>query len=339
MIATSPHEERPRPEIRLPARILGTASLLPGRPRTTREIAAGLSLQRDVGEWEARTGIHARHWAPPGTLVAPLAAECLRAALDAAGQPTSALRRIIFVSSFDGDRTGPATANLVAAGLGLSGSCDAFDLNNACMGFLSAFDIAARSVATGLGPVGIVSGELCSRIIRPDDHRPYLVFGDAIAAAVIGPARPGEGVVASAYGNDGTLPPDVFIESPLLTGRREYVQFRKSSAEIFEIAFNAMRAGIEAVLDQARTRIADVEWVVTHQPNGAMVDRLLARLSVDPTRTVRVVDTIGSVASASLPVGLDRLLRTRPVRPGDRILMAGVGGGVAHGAVLYQVGG
>jgi 3-oxoacyl-[acyl-carrier-protein] synthase III len=117
------------------------------------------------------------------------------------------------------------------------------------------------------------------------------------------------------------------------------VQFRKSSAEIFEIAFNAMRAGIEAVLDQARTRIADVEWMVTHQPNGAMVDSLLARLGVDPTRTVRVVDTIGSVASASLPVGLDRLLRTRPVRPSDRILMAGVGGGVAHGAVLYQVGG
>jgi 3-oxoacyl-[acyl-carrier-protein] synthase III len=36
-------------------------------------------------------------------------------------------------------------------------------------------------------------------------------------------------------------------------------------------------------------------------------------------------------------VSLDRLLRTRPVRPGDRILMIGVGSGLSYGAALYRV--
>jgi len=323
----------------LPARILGTASLLPGPPRTTAEIAAALPVHRDPAEWEKKTGIKTRHWAEPGTRVAPLAAEALRAALDVAGIPATALRRIIFVTSGSPDLTFPATANGVAAGLGLSGSCDAFDVQNACMGFLTAFDLAARSVATGLGPIGVVSGELNSRGIQLSDHRPYLVFGDAIGAAIVGAARPGEGVLAAFYGNDGTLPADVFGEEPSLTGKREHAQFRKPSAELFAIAFGALRTAIEHVLAEARVRLSEIEWVLPHQPNGVMVKLFIEQLGVDPARVMVVVDTIGSVASASIPVALDRLFRTGRVRPGDRILMAGVGGGVSYGAVLYRVGG
>jgi 3-oxoacyl-[acyl-carrier-protein] synthase III len=35
---------------------------------------------------------------------------------------------------------------------------------------------------------------------------------------------------------------------------------------------------------------------------------------------------------------LHRLLTTRELRPGDRILFVGVGAGVAHGAMLWRVG-
>jgi 3-oxoacyl-[acyl-carrier-protein] synthase III len=52
-----------------------------------------------------------------------------------------------------------------------------------------------------------------------------------------------------------------------------------------------------------------------------------------------MVRDVGSVASVSIPYSLDLLLRTRDVRPGDRILMVGVGAGVSQGALLYQVGG
>jgi 3-oxoacyl-[acyl-carrier-protein] synthase III len=325
--------------IDLPVRILGTGSVLPGPPRTTAEIAAHLSVQRDAAEWEQRTGIKTRHWVAPGVKQAPLAAEALRQALEAARLPATALRRIVLTHSGAADLMFPATANQVAAALGLAGSCDAFDINNACVGFLSAFDIAARSVVTGLSPVGIVAAEVPSLVIRPEEHRPYLVMGDAMAAAVVGAARPGEGIIASAYGNDGTLPPDVLVESPFATGKREYMQFRQSSRDILEIAFNAMRAGIEAVLERARVRLSEVEWVLLHQPNGVMVRLMVKRFGIDPARMVIVVHDIGSVGSASIPVSLDRLMRTRPVQPGDRILMAGVGGGVAHGAVLYRVGG
>jgi 3-oxoacyl-[acyl-carrier-protein] synthase III len=131
----------------------------------------------------------------------------------------------------------------------------------------------------------------------------------------------------------------VFADHPSLTGTREFIQFRNTSAEIFQIAHRAMTTGVTAVLERAGVAISDVEWVLPHQPNGAMLGLMIDAFGLDPARVVRVVDEIGNVASASIPVSLDRLLRTRPVRPGDRILMAGVGAGISYGSVLYRVGG
>ncbi|GEL70279.1 3-oxoacyl-ACP synthase III family protein [Myxococcus virescens] len=321
----------------IPVRILGTASVLPGPAVTTAELCARVG--RDAAEVTRKTGILTRHFAPPGTKAADVAAQALRGALDAAGLEARALRRILCVTSMGGDVTTPATANRVAAALGLSGSCDAMDLSNACMGFLSAFDLAARSVATGLGPVGIVSVELLSRTTTPEEPRPYLVLGDAAAAAVMGTGRSGEGVLGVALGNDGTLPTDVVLENPTATGKLEQMRFLTPSQEMTRVALDALVRAARAALDEAGVALRDVEWVLTHQPNGSMLEAILQALEVSPERSVRVVDTVGSVGSASLGTSLDRLLRTRPVKPGHRILLVGVGAGVAHGAVLYQVGG
>jgi 3-oxoacyl-[acyl-carrier-protein] synthase III len=78
--------------------------------------------------------------------------------------------------------------------------------------------------------------------------------------------------------------------------------------------------------------------VVLHQPNGQLLSVLIERLCIDPARTLNVVSEIGSVGAVSVPFGLDRLLRSRPVQPGERILMASVGAGTTYGAILYEVG-
>jgi 3-oxoacyl-[acyl-carrier-protein] synthase III len=321
----------------IPVRILGTASVQPGPPVTTAQLCARVG--RDAAEVEKKTGIHTRHFAPEGTTAARVGAQALEGALEAAGLEATALKRILFVSSMGGDVSTPANGSRVAAALGLSGTCDAMDVGNACMGFLSAFDLAARSVATGLGPVGVVSVELLSRTTRPEDPRPYLVLGDAAAAVVLGAARPDEGVLGVSFGNDGSLPPDVVLENPHLTDRRDGMRFLTPSKEMTRVALGALTRAAGRVLRDAGLTVADVDWVLTHQPNGSMFQAILQALEVPAQKSVTVVDTVGSVGSASLGTGLDRLWRTRPVKPGHRVLMVGVGAGVAYGAVLYRVGG
>src|SRR5262249_53288002 len=149
-----------------------------------------------------------------GTRSSTLGAEALRLALDNAGMKPAELRRLIFVNSSGGDHLIPATANAAAHALGIKGTCDAFDVNNACTGFITAFDLAARSAATGLGPVGVVVAEIFSDIIVPEDPRPYVVLGDAAAAVVIGHGRGGEGIRGVSLANDGDIGGTVMMRHP-----------------------------------------------------------------------------------------------------------------------------
>ena len=85
-------------------------------------------------------------------------------------------------------------------------------------------------------------------------------------------------------------------------------------------------------------QLDEVEWIVPHQPNGSMLKTVIDTLGLKRERVVPSCDEIGSLASASIGVCLDRLMRTRPVRPGDRILLIGVGAGLSCGSTLYRVG-
>lgn len=267
---------------------------------------------------------------------ARLAANALEQALATAGLPATALRRLIFVSSGGGDLAFPATANLTAAALGLAGTCDCFDVNNACLGFLTALDLAARSVVTGCGPVGIAVAELASRTITPDDPRPYLVFGDGVAAAVVTADARGGGILASHLWNDGIAFGNVRLDNPIMTRRLHTIRFTASNEHMGRDAVEVVRRSADVALAAAGLTMGDVQWVLPHQPNGLLLDAMIEAFGVPTARVVRVVDEVGSVGAAAIPLSLDRLLRTRDVRAGDHLLFVGVGGGLSGGAVLYR---
>ena len=321
----------------LPVRISGSASLGPGRAIRTAEMVSRLATPRDAAEVERRSGIASRYFADAGATNAEVGAAVLRRALDEAGLAPESLARIIFVGSLGGDLLFPSTANLVAAALGLSGTCDCFDLSNACMGFVTALDIAARGIATGEGPVGIVVVELPSRYITPEDPRPYLVFGDAAAAAVVERARGEGGILGSWLRNDGIAFGNVRLGHPGLTGRAETIRFTASSARMSEEAIEAVRRASDTLLADAGLTLDDVQWIVPHQPNGTFLDAIIAALGVPDARVVRIVQEFGSIGAASMPICLDRLRHTAPVRPGDLVLMVGVGAGISSGALLLRL--
>src|SRR5262249_37923666 len=163
--------------------------------------------------------------------------------------------------------------------LGLAGTCDCFDLDNACMGFLTALDVGIRSVATGTGPVGIVVVELGSRIIDPADPRPYVVFGDAVAAVVL-TSEPsgGAGVLATWLRNDGIGGGDVVLPNPLHSGRRETIRFTAPNKRLAADAIAWIRRATDAVLAEAGMTLAEVEWVLPHQPNGTLLRAIVDEL-------------------------------------------------------------
>ena len=116
------------------------------------------------------------------------------------------------------------------------------------------------------------------------------------------------------------------------------MRFGLSARELTGRAVDNVVRTCSAVTEQAGVSIDDVDWVLLHQANGSIMDAFLKALDIPESRSIRVVRELGSLGAAGVAVALDRLLRTRPVKEGDLVLIASVGAGAARGAVLFRMG-
>lgn len=324
----------------LRARIAATAAYQAGTPRTTAELAVASAQTRSIDELQRMIGIDSRHFADAGETVASQAAVVVQMALDKAGIAPRDVKRLILTNSTGFDMMCPATSNVILDILGMDGTCGCLDINNACVGFLSGLDYAARMVHTGISPVVVVASELGSQHIRPDDPRPYLIFGDAAAAAVLTEPEAGAhvGFSASHFGNYGKYRESVVMYHASLTGQRETLQFLKPGKEIAKLAVLGLRTVADDIFAQSGLDWDAVDWVVPHQPNGTMLKEIADLFGISTEKLVPMVQYVGNVGSASTAVGLAELYRTRTVTAGQTILLIGVGGGLSYGGLLYHVG-
>lgn len=318
----------------IPCAILGTGSALPSRCVTTEELLPIAFPGRNHDDLRAKVGIRTRYWLGETDSATSLSVAALRGALEMAQLRPAELSRILFVTQTGGDYGIPANANHIAAALEIDDTSDCFDINNTCTGFLTGLDIAARSVATGMGPVAVVAVETFSRNLSTKEPRAMMVFADGAAACIVGPStRAEEGVLAGHLRNNAMLRGRILHAHPQ---PGMYYQFAPTGKELADAAVACIGNASRKVMSAAGLGPDEVDRFLPHQPNGPLYTAIATDLGFGPEKLYPVVDDVGSLGAASSPYSLDRAIRARHVRPGMTLLLAGVGSGTSYGAMLLR---
>jgi 3-oxoacyl-[acyl-carrier-protein] synthase III len=320
------------------SRITGTGSCLP--PNRVSNEALAAQLARDGVEtsdaWIVeRTGIRARHFADAGVVCSDLALAAAQAALSAADCDVASIDLIIVATSTP-DMIFPSTACIVQNKLGVHG-CAAFDVQAVCSGFVYALTVADSMIRTGAASRALVIGsEVFSRILDFKDRTTCVLFGDG-AGAVILEASDRPGILASELRADGrhanilctpgTVAGGKVIGHPLL---------RMDGPAVFKLAVGVLEDAARSVLAKADRTEADIDWLIPHQANIRIMQSTARKLKLAPERLVVTVDEHGNTSAASIPLALDESVRSGKVKPGDTVLLEGVGGGFTWGAVLLD---
>ena len=319
-------------------RITGTGSYLPPNRLTNQALAAQLAEQgvETSDQWIVeRTGIRARHFAADGVVASDLAAEAARHALEAAGCSAADIDLIIVATSTP-DMVFPSAACIVQQKLGVQG-CAAFDVQAVCSGFVYALTIADSMIRTGAARKALVIGaEVFSRILDFTDRTTCVLFGDG-AGAVVLEASDTPGILASELHADGrhvgilcvpgTVSGGQILGDPLL---------KMDGQAVFKLAVGVLEDVARSVLAKAGKTEADIDWLVPHQANIRIMQSTAKRLKLSMDKVIVTVDQHGNTSAASIPLALDVAVRSGKVRPGDTVMLEGVGGGFTWGAVLLD---
>ncbi|MBV8048163.1 MAG: ketoacyl-ACP synthase III [Paludibacterium sp.] len=313
------------------SRILGTGSYLPSNVVTNAMLAERVDTS---DEWiVSRTGIHARHIAAEDEKTSDLALCAARAAIADAGLVPDDIDLII-VATTTPDMVFPSTACLLQEKLGVHG-CPAFDVQAVCAGFMYALVTADSYIKNGMAKKALVVGaEIISRILDWDDRRTCVLFGDGAGAVVLGAADT-PGIEHACLAADGRYNKILNTPAQISAGKIQGLPFlNMDGPAVFKFAVKALSEIATITLAQAGVAQEQVDWLVPHQANLRIIESTAKHLGLPMERVVVTLPTHGNTSAASIPLALDHAVRDGRIRRGQRVLLEGIGGGFAWGAVL-----
>ena len=315
------------------AKILGTGSYLPEKRLSNNDLAEFVDTS---DEWiTTRTGIKFRHIAAEHEKTSDLAAAAARRALDDAGVSAAEIGLII-VATATPDMQFPATATIVQHKLGIAG-CPAFDVQAVCAGFMYALSTANAYIRSGMADkVLVIGAETFSRILDWRDRTTCVLFGDGAGAVVLG-ASDEPGIIGSRLQADGGYLDLLKVPAQMADGKicgNPYIEMDGSG--VFKFAVKMLAKVAEDVLAEAGYAAGQIDWIVPHQANKRIIDSTAKHLGLPAEKVILTVQDHGNTSAASIPLALDAGIRRGQIKRGQTLLLEGIGGGFAWGAVLLK---
>ena len=315
------------------AKILGTGSYLPANRVSNDDLAQRVDTS---DEWiSSRTGIKARRLAADDEKTSDLAAAAGRRALEAAGlQPQDI--DLIIVATATPDMQFPSTATIVQQKLGISG-CPAFDLQAVCAGFIYAITTADAYIRSGMAKRALVIGaEVFSRILDWNDRSTCVLFGDGAGAVVLG-ASDEPGLIRSKLHADGNYLDLLNVPAQIADGGVTGLPFLKMAGQgAFKFAVKQLAAVADEVLAEAGFSAEKLDWIVPHQANRRIIEATAKHLGISMEKVILTVAEHANTSAASVPLARDDGSRSGKIVRGQHLLLEGIGGGFAWGAVLLK---
>ena len=313
------------------SRVTGTGSYLPEKILTNQDLERMVDTS---DEWiRTRTGIAQRHIAADDEMASDLALKASREAIKAAGIGAEEIDLII-VATTTPDVIFPSTACILQDKLGAR-SCAAFDVQAVCSGFIYALATADMFIRAGKSRTALVVGtEIYSRILDWSDRSTCVLFGDG-AGAVVLTQSDSPGIISSHLHADGSHSSILSAPGSICGGKIQGTPFVMMEGNtVFKFAIKVLEEVVQEALAENNLQVTDIDWLIPHQANIRIIISTAKKLGIPMERVVATLDKQGNTSAASIPLALDIAVRDGRIKPGQRVLLEGVGGGFTWGAIL-----
>jgi 3-oxoacyl-[acyl-carrier-protein] synthase-3 len=110
---------------------------------------------------------------------------------------------------------------------------------------------------------------------------------------------------------------------------------RQVGRDVYRWVLENVPDTVDRILKRAGLQLNDIDWFIPHSANMRMIEALCKRIDFPLERTLQSLVDYGNTSAVSIPLALIPAVRNGTIKPGDKILLVGFGGGlVTSGNVL-----
>lgn len=241
----------------------------------------------------------------------------------------------------------PGMADNLKSKLGCRTDTLAIEVNQACISFLVSMQLASDYIRSGrFKHVLVCTGENYTALADFCDVSSSL-FGDGAAAAVIGRAEAGGGLLASAYKSDSTYNdiatlqwryPNKDREKVNADQLRPYFTLEESAPEKMQtfVPKNVPKMVREA-LGKLGLTLTEVDYFIFHQPSAILINLWAQELNIPKDRYLITIGKYSCLGAASIPLTLYEAAKANTIKNGSRIVVAGASIGWGFGAQVWKM--
>jgi len=329
--------------------IKSTGRYVPNRHVTNEELAGLIDTSN---EWIVqRTGIEARYWVGEGEDVgtSDLAYEASVIALERANWNPKDLDLIVFA-------TMTPDVNVPGSGTFLQNRLDAkkvpaLDIRQQCTGFLHGLEICDAYIrGEKAQKILLVGAEFQSRYLEltSENRDTAVIFADGAGAVCIEAVETDKtaGIITSILHADGKYSGALRVGLPARKSgqaissaaikNKEHFPYMDGKA-VFKLAVTLLPKVTEELLAKADMRIEDLDMVIPHQANLRINEAFRKRMNIPEEKMYNNIQRYGNTTAATIPIALDELMENNMLKPGDTIMLIGLGAGLTWGGVIYKL--
>ncbi len=245
---------------------------------------------------------------------------------------------LIICATVTPDMLFPATANLIADGVGATNAFG-YDVSAACSGFLYALTTGAAFVMSGqYKKVIVVGGDKMSSIVNYQDRTTCIIFGDGCGAVLLEPTTENIGIMDSLHRSDGSGASYLRMEAggsrmpashETVDAKLHYIH--QDGAIVFKFAVTNMADISAQIMERNNLRGEDIAWLVPHQANKRIIDATASRVGLTDDKVMMNIANYGNTTAGTIPLLLWDY--EKKLRKGDKLIMAAFGGGFTWGSI------
>lgn len=320
------------------SKITGFGAYVPERILTNAQLE---SIVDTTDEWIVqRTGIRERHITREDEYSSDMAIRAVMDLRDRCGINISDVDMVI-VTTFTPDHFTPHISAVVQGALGIQGA-GTFDLGAGCTGYEYALVTADALVSSGhFSKVLVIAAEAVSKVVDYTDRSTCILFGDASAACVVERTEGRGSFLSSAFNSNGELASYVTTTNHSSSVNGVHVDkhniFQQDGQQVYKYVVRNVPLGVTELLKRANLTIDDIDWFVPHSANMRIIEGAAKKMGMPMDRVLTSVEYNGNTSSASIPLSLSIAQREGKLKPGDRAILYGFGGGLTHGGVIVEL--